>query len=218
MKLVIYSNLHGVGPAIKQLLDEHPLISSVWSTDDATQLQELLKKVEPNMVLVGERGLFNYLALESQVFGVQLPPYKRIVISYLSPVSTELWGAELGFDGIIDGAEAPTSMVKKLSAVEEGALLLRNHPAFQPPMAFDPQSSSVIRCQDSIDEDIATLIAAGLEDAEIAELVVLPMKDLRKRIHRLISTDNIRNRTQLAVLYSRGLIDLAADSNTQPKS
>ena len=88
-----------------------------------------------------------------------------------------------------------------------------SHPAYQPPIVFEENSSSVIRCQDSIDESIVLMISAGLEDYEIAERVFIPVQDLRKRIHRLITTANIRNRTQLAVLYGRGLVAFNTQAN-----
>lgn len=207
MKLVIYSNLHGVAPAIQQLIQEHSQNSDVWNATEVDQLRDLLTTVEPSVVAVGERGLFDYLALESKVFGSQLPPYKRMVISYISPASTELWGAELGFDGMIDGADNVHSIMKTIHAVEDGQSLLRSNPAYQLPMVFNEYSSTLLRYSDSIDEQIVIMIASGLEDRAIAERVFLPIQELRNRIQRLIASAQIKNRTQLAVLYSRGLID-----------
>lgn len=62
MKLVIYSNLHGVAPAIQRLIEQHSQTSHVWNASEVDQLQDLLATVEPSVVAVGERGLFDYLA------------------------------------------------------------------------------------------------------------------------------------------------------------
>lgn len=130
-----------------------------------------------------------------------------MVISYVSPSSTEMWGAELGFDGMIDGAEDVHSILEKLNAVHDGGSLLKNNPAYQSPMSFNKNSSTLLRYSDSIDEQIVILIASGVEDRDIADRVFIPIQELRNRIQRLIAAAHIKNRTQLAVLYSRGLID-----------
>ena len=55
MKLVIYSNLHGVAPAIQQLIENHTMNSSEWNATEVQQLQNLLATVDPHVVAVGER-------------------------------------------------------------------------------------------------------------------------------------------------------------------
>ena len=54
--------------------------------------------------------------------------------------------------------------------------------------------------RDSVDEQIAELVALGLGDKDIAAQVFISHQTVRNRISRILGDSDLRNRTQLAVL------------------
>ncbi len=58
-------------------------------------------------------------------------------------------------------------------------------------------------CRDDIDLRIVTLIIQGLSNEEIGEQTFIAVQTVRNRISRLLSAAGAKNRTQLAIMFSR---------------
>ena len=110
-----------------------------------------------------------------------------------------------GMDAVISINQTPVEMVAQLVNVVAGRMHLANHPfaAHVIGELEEPSAFKTIAYHDAADIEIVRLVAAGLSDKEISQLVNYSGQTVRNRISRILQDSHIANRTQLATAFLR---------------
>lgn len=131
--------------------------------------------------------------------------HKKVVVAADVTPATVAECIVAGMDAIISINQSPAEMVGQLVDIIAGRMHLGNHPfaAQLLDRVEDPPAFRIIAYHDAADIEIVRLVAAGLSDKEISNLVHYSGQTVRNRISRILQDSNIANRTQLAMVFLR---------------
>jgi DNA-binding NarL/FixJ family response regulator len=108
-----------------------------------------------------------------------------------------------GIDAVIDASLSADEVVKSVFAVVGSATTATGVSAFQH-WKFDVRGSGLEDvCRDEVDVQIISLIIQGHGNEEIALKTFIAVQTVRNRISRLLAAAGAKNRTQLAIMFSR---------------
>lgn len=106
-----------------------------------------------------------------------------------------------GFDDVVDCRNSNDSLNESLrAAIDVNDRACSSHLSANVDIPYSFRARPIIY-SDSVDFQIAGLIAAGYADREIAEVVHYSYQVVRNRISAMLFRSGLRNRTQLAFRY-----------------
>ena len=176
---------------------------------------EEMRLHRPDIVLTTDSLLGATVLALPQLEDGTLPPCKRVVLARGPSPTLLVIAAQAGFDDVVDVAQPFGALVDQLQELVDGKRHLRSHPIWKSlEYPVDMTRLEVIMA-DETDGQIVGLIAAGLSDREIADLVFLSCQTVRNRVSRLLDRCGARNRTQLALLYVRGQYERVVRSDRE---
>jgi len=105
-----------------------------------------------------------------------------------------------GFDGAVPALSAPSESVGRLVDIAHGSSHLTDEPLVRELGIRSGALARKVSLGDSIDREIADLLATGLTDDHIARVLSTSIQHVRNRIEQLLHSNGLTHRTQLAVL------------------
>jgi NarL family two-component system response regulator LiaR len=108
-----------------------------------------------------------------------------------------------GIDAVVDARLPVQQIINEISLVCSSDKKATGVQAFQHWKLKETSVELGEICRDEADTQIVALIIRGFSNDEIAEEIFIALQTVRNRISRLLSAAGVKNRTQLAILFSR---------------
>lgn len=204
MKVVVGHSVSERFPAVSEELESREGVEVVRPQHGFRSYVEEMKFHRPDIVMTTDSLLSATVLALPELEDGTLPPHKRVVLAQDPTPTLLVAAAQTGFDDVVDVAQPIEALVGQLQAIADGRRDLRSHPIWKMLEYPVDMTKLEVVAADEVDRQIVGLIAAGLSDREIADLVYLSCQTVRNRVSRLLERCGARNRTQLALLYIRG--------------
>lgn len=181
--------------------------SSPFTIASATTIGEIVKSPESGLDLIvlgaPSLALFEFASNEAFQRGISMSRPKIVMLS--SNITEHLIqeARTQGIDAVIDASLSADEVVNSVFAVVGSATTATGVSAFQH-WKFDVRGSGLEDvCRDEVDVLIISLIIQGHGNEEIALQAYIAVQTVRNRISRLLAAAGAKNRTQLAIMFSR---------------
>ena len=209
MKLVVGHSVSGTFPMLDEALASCEDVEVIRPRHGFRSYVDEIRHHRPDIVLAADILLGATVLALPQLEAEALPAHKRVVLARDPSPTLLVVAAQAGFDDVVDVAQPIEAVVDQLQGLLEGKRDLRSHPIWKMlDYPVDMTKLEVVMADDT-DRQIVGLIAAGLSDREIADLVYLSCQTVRNRVSRLLDRCGARNRTQLALVYIYGQYERA---------
>jgi DNA-binding NarL/FixJ family response regulator len=186
------------------LLREAP---SSFSVAAASSIGEIVKSLESglDLIVLGAPSLALFESASNEAFqrGISVSLPKIVMLS--SNINERLIqeARAQGIDAVIDASMSADEVVNSVFSVIGSSTKASGVSAFQH-WKFDEQSVGLQDvCRDDVDVQIISLISQGHGNEEIALQTFIAVQTVRNRISRLLAAAGAKNRTQLAIMFSR---------------
>jgi len=173
----------------------------------ATTIGEIVMSLESglDLIVLGAPSLALFEAASNEAFqrGMSVSRPKVVILS--SNINENLLeeAQTQGIDAVIDACMCADDVVDAVFSVIDSAAKANGVSAFQL-WKFDTQSAELENvCRDEMDAQIVSLIIQGFGNEDIAKQTFIAVQTVRNRISRLLAAAGAKNRTQLAVMFSR---------------
>jgi NarL family two-component system response regulator LiaR len=173
----------------------------------ATTIGGIVKSLEEgvDVIVVGTPGLLLFEFASNEAFqrskSVSIPK----IVFLTSQVDDGLMKEALaqGIDAVIDARLTAQDIIRKISLVSSSAKKATGVQAFQHWKLKETRTILNDICRDETDMQIIALITRGFSNDEISGEIFIALQTVRNRISRLLSAAAVKNRTQLAIMFSR---------------
>jgi two-component system NarL family response regulator len=192
IRVAIVEDHPALAEGLSALLSDSPDVTVVGAAGDINSARRLINTATPDIVLCDIR-LADGDGLDLIGSGDGDPAF-IILSSYWYP-SYHLRAVELGARGYLSKMATGDQIVAALHAVSAG------HTAFPP--AARQAISDALRLPTSREMQVLTLVAEGLPNAEIAELLDLRIKTVESQLRRMFDRYDVTSRTALVRLAAR---------------
>lgn len=213
-RVLICHNLDLVACGVAALLRESfPTLSVTAATTVGGIVESLELGVD--LVVLGAPCLVLFESASNEAFqrGVSVSQPKVVLLS--SELTEELMkeAGLQGIDAVIDAQQPAEIVMSSIVRVLESETKATGVYAFQH-WKLGRQTLDLSRvCRDDVDVLIISLIIQGMGNDEIAKQTFIAIQTVRNRISRLLAAASAKNRTQLAIMFSRD-----ADSRRETNS
>ena len=138
-------------------------------------------------------------AIKQQVFPALAVSPSVVLVTDRPRLATRARALSCGFDGAVDVSSAADDLVMDLNRITSASQRLENDADLQSLGIVPGLLARGLVLNDDDDASLADLIASGASDDAIAEAMGWSTQLLRNRIARLLETNGMSYRTQLAV-------------------
>jgi DNA-binding NarL/FixJ family response regulator len=181
--------------------------SSPFTVASATSVGEIVKSLESglDLIVLGKPGLALFECASNEAFqrGISVSLPKVVMLSSNIDEHLVREAQSQGIDAVIDASLSADEVVSAVFSVIGSVEKATGVSAFQH-WKFDSQSSDLQDvCRDEVDVQIISLIIQGHGNEEIALKTFIAVQTVRNRISRLLAAAGAKNRTQLAIMFSR---------------
>jgi len=217
---------------LKMLLSKEPDIEVIAVGANGREAMDLVKSLQPEVLLLDIRmpemdGVEAIRRLRAQGEDVKI-----IILTTFNDDQYIHEGMALGAQGYLLKDATPAQIAEAIravaggssvmapgvaervfrqkSALEETAALSTSTTAEKPPLAPDKPEHKLPECFRDLTErerDIVALIAEGKSNLEISETLYLTEGTVKNHITKILGKCGLRDRTQLAVLWIRGILE-----------
>ena len=198
------------------LLDSVPDIEVVGEAADGAEAVELVRSTGADLVLMDIRmpGTDGIEATRRITADPALGQVKVLVLTTFETDDVVLGALRAGASGFLGKGVDPESLIAAIRTVAEGDRLLSpvatraliEQLVAQP----EPAGPEAVRRLAELTErerEITALVARGLSNAEIADLLVISTATAKTHVNRAMAKTGARDRAQLVVLaYDAGLV------------
>ena len=203
------TTLHFVGPDadpfVSQLLalSAHADMSLAGTSSTSTATVQAMRSADVDAILfpLDWADLMRIIRAS-----LQFSPKPALIIITERPSPTALVRAiASGFDGMVSTDTGPARASERILGIIGGTWKIESEPALRG-LALTPGLLAQNLIFDSPDDQqIADLVGTGLPDDEIALLLGKPLQLVRNRIENLLAVNELKYRTQLAVIRASSL-------------
>jgi NarL family two-component system response regulator LiaR len=203
-RVLVCHHLEIVALGLSSLLRSDGSFSNVAS---ATTIGEIVESLEDgvDLIVLGVPGLLMFEFASNEAFqrckSVSVP--KIVFLTSLLDDGLIKESLAQGIDAVIDARLPVHEIIGKISLVCSSAREATGVQAFQHWKLKETSVALSDICRDETDMKIITLITRGFSNDEISEEIFIALQTVRNRISRLLSAAGVKNRTQLAILFSR---------------
>lgn len=186
------------------------LLRSTFSSlevDAATTVGEIVMSLESgvDLVVIGAPFLVLFESASNEAFqrGISVSQPKIVLLS--RDINDQLLNEaqSQGIDAVIDARHPVEDIVNAVMGVLDSDVKATGVYAFQH-WKLGRHSADLSKvCRDDIDVRIISLIIDGMVNEEIAAQTFIAVQTVRNRISRLLAAAGAKNRTQLAIMFSR---------------
>jgi DNA-binding NarL/FixJ family response regulator len=181
--------------------------SSSFTITSATSIGEIVGNLESglDLIVLGAPSLSLFESASNEAFqrGISVSLPKVVMLS--SNINEHLMqeARSQGIDAVIDASMSADEVVNSIFSVIDSSTKATGVSAFQH-WKFDAQGTDLQDvCRDEVDVQIISLIIQGHGNEEIALQTFIAVQTVRNRISRLLAAAGAKNRTQLAIMFSR---------------
>lgn len=197
-----------VREALANVIGVDPNIEVVGTTDSAAATLALLDAYSVDVLVLdvrlnGESGL----ELARKVIA-SYPGVRVVVLTSFASEGLLVEAYELGASAFLLKTGDASGLVSAIRDVAAGRRLINAAEVRAASVAIERNGVGAIRKLDANDRMIATLIAQGYSDKQIAESVFLGLQTVRNRVSRMLSRFDKQNRTQLALMFAQHELEL----------
>lgn len=197
-----------VREALANVIGVDPNIEVVGTTDSAAATLALLDAYAVDVLVLdvrlnGESGL----ELARRVIG-SYPGVRVVVLTSYASEGLLVEAYELGASAFLLKTGDASGLVSAIRDVAAGRRLINPADVRAASVAIERNGVGAIRKLDANDRMIASLIAQGYSDKQIAESVFLGLQTVRNRVSRMLSRFDKQNRTQLALMFAQHELEL----------
>lgn len=197
-----------VREALANVIGVDPNIEVVGTTDSAAATIALLDAYAVDVLVLdvrlhGESGL----ELARKVIA-SYPGVRVVVLTSYASEGLLVEAYELGASAFLLKTGDASGLVSAIRDVAAGRRLINPAEVRAASVAIERNGVGAIRKLDANDRMIATLIAQGYSDKQIAESVFLGLQTVRNRVSRMLSRFDKQNRTQLALMFAQHELEL----------
>lgn len=197
-----------VREALANVIGIDPSIEVVGTTDSAAATLALLDAYSVDVLVLdvrlnGESGL----ELARRVIA-SYPGVRVVVLTSFASEGLLVEAYELGASAFLLKSGDASGLVSAIRDVAAGRRLINPAEVRAASVAIERNGVGAIRKLDANDRMIATLIAQGYSDKQIAESVFLGLQTVRNRVSRMLSRFDKQNRTQLALMFAQHELEL----------
>lgn len=197
-----------VREALANVIGVDPNIEVVGTTDSAAATLALLDAYAVDVLVLdvrlnGESGL----ELARKVIA-SYPGVRVVVLTSYASEGLLVEAYELGASAFLLKSGDASGLVSAIRDVAAGRRLINPAEVRAASVAIERNGVGAIRKLDANDRMIASLIAQGYSDKQIAESVYLGLQTVRNRVSRMLSRFDKQNRTQLALMFAQHELEL----------
>lgn len=201
-----------VREALANVIGTDPNIEVVGTTDSAAATLALLDAYAVDVLILdvrlnGESGLELARRVVASYPGVRI-----MVLTSFASEGLLVEAYELGASAFLLKSGDASGLVSAIRDVAAGRRLINPAEVRAASVAIERNGVGAIRKLDANDRMIASLIAQGYSDKQIAESVFLGLQTVRNRVSRMLSRFDKQNRTQLALMFAEHELELAAST------
>jgi NarL family two-component system response regulator LiaR len=203
-RILVCHHLEIVAQGLSSLLRADGSFSNVAS---ATTIGEIVESLEDgvDLIVLGAPGLMMFEFASNEAFqrckSVSEP--KIVFLTSLIDDGLVKESISQGIDAVVDARLPVQEIISKISLVCSSGKKATGVQAFQHWKLKETSVELGDICRDEADTQIVALIIRGFSNDEIAEEIFIALQTVRNRISRLLSAAGVKNRTQLAILFSR---------------
>jgi NarL family two-component system response regulator LiaR len=203
-RILVCHHLEIVAEGLSSLLRTYGSFSNVVS---ATTIGEIVESLEDgvDLIVLGAPGLMMFEFASNEAFqrckSVSEP--KIVFLTSLIDDGLVKESISQGIDAVVDARLPVQEIISKISLVCSSGKKATGVQAFQHWKLKETSVELGEICRDEADTQIVALIIRGFSNDEIAEEIFIALQTVRNRISRLLSAAGVKNRTQLAILFSR---------------
>ncbi|MEY2966597.1 MAG: hypothetical protein RLY50_647 [Actinomycetota bacterium] len=201
-----------VREALANVMGTDPNIEAVGTTDSVASTLALLDAYAVDVLVLdvrlnGESGL----ELARRVVATY-PGVRIMVLTAFASEGLLVEAYELGASAFLLKSGDASGLVSAIRDVAVGRRLINPAEVRAASVVIERNGVGAIRKLDENDRMIASLIAQGYSDKQIAESVFLGLQTVRNRVSRMLSRFDKQNRTQLALMFAEHELELAASA------
>lgn len=158
-----------------------------------------------DLIVLGAPGLLMFEFASNEAFqrGKSVSTPKIVFLASLIDDQLIKESLAQGIDAVIDARLPVHEIIEQISLVCLSRKKAAGVHAFQHWKLKETNVAVGEICRDEIDTQIIALIIRGFSNDEIAEEICIALQTVRNRISRLLSAAGVKNRTQLAIMFSR---------------
>ena len=203
-RILVCHHLEIVAQGLSSLLRADGSFSHVAS---ATTIGEIVESLEDgvDLIVLGAPGLMMFEFASNEAFqrckSVSEP--KIVFLSSLIDDGLVKESLSQGIDAVVDARLPVQQIINEISLVCSSGKKATGVQAFQHWKLKETSVELGDICRDEADTQIVALIIRGFSNDEIAGEIFIALQTVRNRISRLLSAAGVKNRTQLAILFSR---------------
>jgi DNA-binding NarL/FixJ family response regulator len=203
-RILVCHHLEIVAHGLSSLLRADGSFSHVAS---ATTICEIVASLEDgvDLIVLGAPGLMMFEFASNEAFqrckSVSEP--KIVLLTSLIDDGLVKESLSQGIDAVIDARLPVQEIIDQISLVCFSEKKATGVHAFQHWKLKETGIAIGDICRDEADTQIVALIIRGFSNDEIAGEIFIALQTVRNRISRLLSAAGVKNRTQLAILFSR---------------
>lgn len=212
MKVLIYDHRENVIDWLSGVL-VGPDFEIAAAATDPVILYNLLRGRRFDLAISGALQACDFLEVYTSIYWRKPPTLKKVCLAAFTSEATLDWALQLGFDDLVDGAQAHEETRQQLIDLVNGTRNPNTSNCLVEPPTDENAHSLKVHLHDHIDREIVRLIARGYADREISHCIFLSAQTVRNRVSRLLERSGARNRTHLAVLYVRGMVTQPEDDD-----
>lgn len=201
-----------VREALANVIGTDPNIEVVGTTDSAASTLALLDAYAVDVLVLdvrlnGESGLELARRVVASYPGVRI-----MVLTSFASEGLLVEAYEIGASAFLLKSGDASGLVSAIRDVAAGRRLINPAEVRAASVAIERNGVGAIRKLDANDRMIASLIAQGYSDKQIAETVFLGLQTVRNRVSRMLSRFDKQNRTQLALMFAEHELELTASA------
>ena len=203
-RILVCHHLENVAQGLSSLLRADGSFSNVVS---ATTIGEIVESLEDgvDLIVLGAPGLMMFEFASNEAFqrckSVSEP--KIVLLTSLIDDGLVKESLSQGIDAVVDARLPVQQIINEISLVCSSGKKATGVQAFQHWKLKETSAALSDICRDETDMQIIALITRGFSNDEISEEIFIALQTVRNRISRLLSAAAVKNRTQLAIMFSR---------------
>jgi DNA-binding NarL/FixJ family response regulator len=203
-RILVCHHLEIVAQGLSSLLRADGSFSHVAS---ATTIGEIVESLEDgvDLIVLGAPGLMMFEFASNEAFQRCKSVSEPKIVFLTSLIDDGLVKESLsqGIDAVVDARLPVQQIINEISLVCSSGKKATGVQAFQHWKLKETSVELGDICRDEADTQIVALIIRGFSNDEIAGEIFIALQTVRNRISRLLSATGVKNRTQLAILFSR---------------
>jgi len=196
MKLLIADDDGLIRDSLKLLLELEPGWS-VRAASNGSEACEMCEEDPPDIILMDIRMPLCDGVAAARAIKQAHPAVKIVMLTTFADDGYIASAIEAGAEGYLLKSTPADGIIERIRAVEKGALVFDRGVR----LAAKRTAAPLFECLTERENEVLSLVAAGLSNGEIAGKLFLSQGTVRNAVSAILDKLQLRDRTQLAVYY-----------------